>query len=87
MIMENLSHNSERFLELVQLAVDGALHADDERVFFQRINTCPRCLDTYYKEKGYKQFINNKLADCRKSPNNDLLSRIKSNLNSDPASA
>lgn len=85
--MEELNYKSERFLELVQLAVDGALRPDEEVTFFKRINSCQRCLDTYYKEKGYKQFISNKLNSGRIHPSADLISKIKSNFGGDPASA
>lgn len=85
--MGELTYKSQRFLELVQLAVDGALRPDEETTFFKQINSCQQCLDTYYKEKGYKQFISNKMNNRRVHPSADLISRIKSNIGGDPASA
>jgi len=67
------------FLQLVQLAIDGALRPDQERAFFRQINSCPQCLDAYYKERNYKIFIKNKVAKkcCEKE---QLIERIKGHL-------
>ena len=79
--MARLTYDSVEFKEMVSLAIDGALKADQQREFFSAINSCPLCLDAYYKEKGFKNFLNDKLNQKTCSP--DLLMRIKSNINHD----
>ncbi len=81
--MENPgTSNSPEFLKQVQLAIDGALRPDEQTAFFKQINDCPFCLEKYYKERRFKQFLENKVV--KKCVSDDLISRIKSNLDRTP---
>jgi len=74
--------NSPEFIEQVQLAIDGALRPDEETEFFHTINSDTRCLEKYYKERKFKQLINQSVSRkcCKKEA---LIQRIKSHLNND----
>jgi len=70
------NHDCSKTLENVELALDGALSLEDQKVMLAQLKECSYCLDKYNIEKDFKEFLCARIN--RKEVNNNLVSSIRS---------
>ena len=73
-----MSHNCNKVLSKVYLALDGALTTEEEKAFLADLNKCSCCLDHYHIEKSFKDFLTDRLE--RKEMNPTLVGSIKDRI-------
>jgi anti-sigma factor (TIGR02949 family) len=66
---------SEECNQLLQLILDGEATPEQEKKFYQHIDTCVYCLNGYELEKSIRKLIKTKIA--RQTVPTDLVDTIK----------
>ena len=74
----------EAVMKKVQLALDGELTTDEEKIFLGEVENCNCCLEKYNIERSFKDFLIKKIEKKCVSP--ELKRKITSRLKESAAS-
>ena len=76
-LMENSTQNTncDKVVHLLDIIVDGEATSDDQQYFYQHVEECAHCFESYNKEKQLKQFLQQSLT--RKTVPSHLVANIR----------